>query len=60
MVHMLKFSLTQQPIEHGHETARVLFVKMPLKEPIEETQNGVRVVVDLEDFGDVAGFEFRR
>lgn len=56
---MLKFALAQQPIEHGHETARVPFVKMPLREPIEETQSGVRVVVDLEDFGDVAGFEFR-
>lgn len=55
---MLKFALAQQPIEHGHETARVPFVKMPLREPVEETQSGVRVVVDLEDFGDVAGYEF--
>jgi hypothetical protein len=36
----------------------IMFVEMPLRDPVKEMQSQVRVVMDLEDLGHVVGFEF--
>ncbi len=58
MVRVRELAFAHEPIEHRYKTARIPFEEMPIREPVEETQSRVGVVMDLKDFGDVVGFEF--